>query len=327
MSFVKPMKMERTHEENQERAYIAASRRSDRGLEARFESAKRASEIHKQRTGRSLRVTEQDVINEEIYEEERDDLPAQYRRMTAYLQNANAEFYQRYQSRLFNHVAIPHEFDDAALYGMPTNFQLQSLVQPASLGDMRTSQEQLVYLDSNMPSQMLIRKAPQPRHQPYPMPQDGVQKPTPLSYDSHAYPLALTTPCDSPQLWQQRLQSAQRSPVNATPVDRQWMSPPSHIVLPIKNLYPQGQMISPRQPSPAMSCNCSIINAPTLNAHFEQRNPLQQTSASTQQQPSLQPPQQESLISPLRPSFDPQSGARMTAPHYDAASGHRGLRN
>ncbi|TGZ80237.1 hypothetical protein EX30DRAFT_349676 [Ascodesmis nigricans] len=70
---VKPVKSERTHEENQERAYIAASRRSDRSLEARVESARRASEIHKRRTGRALRVTEADVLNEEMYEEEEDD--------------------------------------------------------------------------------------------------------------------------------------------------------------------------------------------------------------------------------------------------------------
>src|SRR5271170_1552619 len=87
-------KTERTHEENQERyhnpifhviksvltsifnrAYIAASRRSDRSLEARLESARRASEIHKRRTGKALRVTEADVQNEEMYEEE-DDMPA-----------------------------------------------------------------------------------------------------------------------------------------------------------------------------------------------------------------------------------------------------------
>ncbi|KAF2666565.1 hypothetical protein BT63DRAFT_311553 [Microthyrium microscopicum] len=60
----------RTHEENQERAYIAASRRSDRSIEARLESARRASEIHKRRVGRALRVTEEAVLNEEMYEEE-----------------------------------------------------------------------------------------------------------------------------------------------------------------------------------------------------------------------------------------------------------------
>ena len=66
-------------------AYIAASRRSDRSLEARIESARRASEIHKKRTGRALRVTEQDVINEEMYEEEDDDLPTQYQRLNAHV--------------------------------------------------------------------------------------------------------------------------------------------------------------------------------------------------------------------------------------------------
>jgi hypothetical protein len=67
------------------RAYIAASRRSDRSLEARIESARRASEIHKKRTGRALRVTEEDVVNEEMYEEEDDDVLTQQRRLQTYL--------------------------------------------------------------------------------------------------------------------------------------------------------------------------------------------------------------------------------------------------
>lgn len=68
---------ERTASENKERAYIAASRRGDRSLEARVQSAYAASEIHKQRTGKALKVSEQIVLNEEMYEEE-DDLPARY---------------------------------------------------------------------------------------------------------------------------------------------------------------------------------------------------------------------------------------------------------
>ncbi|ETN37836.1 uncharacterized protein HMPREF1541_07459 [Cyphellophora europaea CBS 101466] len=102
----KAVKTERTHEENQERSYIAASRRSDRSLEARVESARRASEIHKRRTGRSLRVTEQDVINEEMYEEEDDDLPLQYRRLTAHLQTGSADFNRRLAAYLTNQVAM-----------------------------------------------------------------------------------------------------------------------------------------------------------------------------------------------------------------------------
>ena len=61
--------------QNQERAYIAASRRSDRGLEARYQSALMASEMHQRRTGKSLRITHEIVINEEMYEEEDNMLP------------------------------------------------------------------------------------------------------------------------------------------------------------------------------------------------------------------------------------------------------------
>lgn len=95
------------------RAYIAASRRSDRSLEARVESARRASEIHKRRTGRSLRVTEQDVINEEMYEEEDDDLPFQYRRLTAHLQTGSADFNRRLAAYLTNQIAMRTALDQA----------------------------------------------------------------------------------------------------------------------------------------------------------------------------------------------------------------------
>jgi hypothetical protein len=79
---------------NISRAYIAASRRSDRGLEARMESARRASAIHEKRTGRALRVTEADVVNEEMYEEI-NDLPSEYRRLNAHLQTQSTDFDRR----------------------------------------------------------------------------------------------------------------------------------------------------------------------------------------------------------------------------------------
>ncbi|RKF74368.1 hypothetical protein GcM1_240150 [Golovinomyces cichoracearum] len=99
-------KSERTHEENVERAFIAASRRCDRTLEARVESARRASEIHKARTGRGLKITEKDVQNEEMYEEEDDDLPLQYRHLTAGFQTSSPEFNRRFAAYLTTHVAI-----------------------------------------------------------------------------------------------------------------------------------------------------------------------------------------------------------------------------
>ncbi|VUC36427.1 unnamed protein product [Clonostachys rosea] len=55
---------------HKERAYIAASRRHDRGIEARLESARQASKIHKKRTGRALRISEEIVLGDAAYEEE-----------------------------------------------------------------------------------------------------------------------------------------------------------------------------------------------------------------------------------------------------------------
>lgn len=115
---------ERTREENQERlvnrhrrvsskpeltlpmAYIAASRRSDRGLGAGLESARRASEIHQKRTGRALRVTEADVLDDEMYEEI-NALPAEYRRLNAHLQmqTPRVDFDRRLLSYLSTQVA------------------------------------------------------------------------------------------------------------------------------------------------------------------------------------------------------------------------------
>ena len=59
-----------------------------------MESARRASAIHEKRTGRALRITEADVINEEI-NEEINELPTEYRRLNAHLQTQSADFDRR----------------------------------------------------------------------------------------------------------------------------------------------------------------------------------------------------------------------------------------
>ncbi|BFZ60766.1 hypothetical protein YB2330_001818 [Saitoella coloradoensis] len=116
-------KSERTHEENQERAYIAASRRSDRSLEARIESARRASEIHKKRTGKALRVTEADVQNEEMYEEEDDDLPPGFRGLTGHLTTGRDGFDWRISSYVAGSVAFRSFIGDRSLPHDPAYMQ------------------------------------------------------------------------------------------------------------------------------------------------------------------------------------------------------------
>ncbi|KAJ5244521.1 hypothetical protein N7489_004617 [Penicillium chrysogenum] len=59
----------RSPEENQERAFIAASRRKDQSLDARVKSANRASSLHKRRTGKAFHITKEIVEEEGMYEE------------------------------------------------------------------------------------------------------------------------------------------------------------------------------------------------------------------------------------------------------------------
>jgi hypothetical protein len=142
------------------RAYIAASRRSDRSLEARVESARRASEIHKRRTGRSLRVTEQDVINEEMYEEEDDDLPMQYRRLTAHLQTGSADFNRRLAAYLTNQVAMRSAMEQMVNTGYPAQYGNPQYPQTA----------QGMFQSPMLPPQMTQSPQQSYRATPYPSP-------------------------------------------------------------------------------------------------------------------------------------------------------------
>lgn len=166
------------------RAYIAASRRSDRSLEARVESARRASEIHKRRTGRSLRVTEQDVINEEMYEEEDDDLPLQYRRLTAHLQTGSADFNRRLSAYLTNHVAMRSALDQAI-----TNSYAQQYPNAPQFAHNQTMYPS-PFMHQNMPPQ----RSPT-SFQPYPSPASSSYRP---SRPAHSSSSSHGTPSYSP---------------------------------------------------------------------------------------------------------------------------------
>lgn len=98
-------KSDRSHEENRERAYIAASRRADRSITARMQSARMASEIHKKRTGKSFRLTEAIVVQEEMYEEEDDHFRGLSRLLRPHIQTRNAEMNSRFETFLANKVA------------------------------------------------------------------------------------------------------------------------------------------------------------------------------------------------------------------------------
>jgi hypothetical protein len=133
------------------------------------ESARRASEIHKRRTGRSLRVTEQDVLNEEMYEEEDDDLPGQYRRLTAHLQTGSADFNRKLSAYLTSHIAMRTAVEQAVhnsyaqqYNGMPP--YANSPMYPSPMLAHQAQQQQMMQQQSVSPSM----RSPNFRQAPYP---------------------------------------------------------------------------------------------------------------------------------------------------------------
>jgi hypothetical protein len=135
-------------------------------LEARVESARRASEIHKRRTGRSLRVTEQDVINEEMYGEEEDDLPSQYRQLTAHLQTTSTAFNQRLAAYLTGQVGVRSAIDqylsNSYAQGFPNGQRFLQNQQPMYPNPALNQQFQQQMMQAS-PNSMY-------RQAPYPMP-------------------------------------------------------------------------------------------------------------------------------------------------------------
>lgn len=177
------VKTERSHEENQERAYIAASRRADRSIEARVQSARQASEIHRKRTGKGFKITEEIVIKEEMYEEEDDDLPRSIHLLNAHMQTSSIDLNSRLESYLSNKVAfsnalarsnmawrsneINRAFAESfpnAMPQVPQNGPQQSQPQPQNGPQQHQNmhhQHQNVPQQFNMPNQAMYHQSPE----------------------------------------------------------------------------------------------------------------------------------------------------------------------
>ncbi|KAK5108657.1 hypothetical protein LTR62_008148 [Meristemomyces frigidus] len=271
LSSIKPVKTERTHEENQERAYIAASRRSDRSLEARVESARRASEIHKRRTGRSLRVTEQDVINEEMYEEEDDDLPMQYRRLTAHLQTQNVDFNRRLQAYLVNQVAMRQAVGGAQNDAMQMGNQAFNNQQQFMNPGFMQMQQPGVQPGSMMPPQMYTQTPQTYRQQPYPMARN-MQSMRQNHQDRSASMSMPQSQSGVPQYQHQ----AQSSPVDTRQqFDHRRMSLPVKTNMPVTPVSQQGAAPSPTNLSPVVSRTGSTANLASTRSNRSDTSPQQ----------------------------------------------------
>jgi len=65
-----------------------------------------ASEIHKKRTGKGFKISEEIVMKEEMYEEEEDVVPRQFRLLGAHMRTGNSAMNERFDTYLSNSVAM-----------------------------------------------------------------------------------------------------------------------------------------------------------------------------------------------------------------------------
>ena len=268
------------------RAYIAASRRSDRSLEARVESARRASEIHKRRTGRSLRVTEQDVVNEEMYEEEDDDLPMQYRRLTAHLQTGSVDFNRRLSAYLTNHVAMRSALDQAI-----TNSYAQQYPNAPQFAHNHQNMYPSPFIHQGMPQQQSPQTYAQSPYTmsptpPFPQVQNGRSQSASGGPEMPRYSQSL--PTSSP---------AQVSPV----VERRRTSAPSKSVSPpgSTSRTPQLVQAAPAAPQPISSCKVPQDRKPSIG--------MQAPPQSLQRSQTFQHLNSYSDLTPLSTSLPAES--------------------
>lgn len=199
-------------------------------------------------------MTEQDVINEEMYEEEDDDLPTQYQRLNAHLHTTSVMF----NKKLHDYIATQHGVRNMFMsqYQNPSFQQYNGQFQPTA--KYPQAQQNNWLNPSMMPPQQFNPSSPQqnvtqqsqPQHQnfrssPYPVPQRvnshqrslSIQLPQgPSSFDpsSQSAPAGVTTPQDSFRRMSlpAAVDTQQRSSLSRTPTTRSHQSASPHSASP-----------------------------------------------------------------------------------------------
>jgi hypothetical protein len=145
-------------------------------------------------------VTEQDVINEEMYEEEDDDLPSQYRRLTAglNLQTGNPDFNRRLDSFLTTQIAMRAALHYSAYPNAPPQYGNPAMGMFPS--PMLAHQQQQQHQHQQQPMQQPMQ---QPVHQSVHQPMQQ-QPHSPAMYRQAPYSSPVFRPQGPPQNQHQR---------------------------------------------------------------------------------------------------------------------------
>lgn len=207
-----------------------------------------------------------------MYEEEDDDLPMQYRRLTAHLQTQNADFDRRLAAYLTNHVAMRSALGQAVSDAWQNN-QFNNIGQFMNPGMMQQplqqQQQQSGMPNSMLPPQMPNRSPTNYRQTPYPVANAQGMRP------AHGRSVSIATPHEF-AFQQQNVASAHDSPLDNIKQEDRRMSMPV-------NAKPQTPLSGPTSthssPARAMSRKGSSSNL-SKQQQFSQQQ--QQPNSSTQ---------------------------------------------
>lgn len=205
-----------------------------------------------------------------MYEEEDDDLPLQYRRLTAHLQNGS-DFNRRLAAYLTNHVAMRSALDQAI-----TN----SYAQQYPNAPQFAHNPQKMYPSPMIPQNMMHQPVPQSyRQSPYPMPRSAGFRPQP-----HVRSASIAGPHEVPGYSQNVSTSNPVEMANQT--DHRRTSIPAPSTSPIASRTPQ-----PLQPSPPRSAALPATSSFSIKQEPQQSKQMQAPPVPQQsQQPAPPPP-------------------------------------
>jgi hypothetical protein len=223
-----------------------------------------------------------------MYEEEDDDLPMQYRRLTAHLQTQNADFDRRLAAYLTNHVAMRSALGQAVSDAWQNN-QFNNIGQLMNPGMMQQplhqqQQQQPGMPNSMLPPQMPNRSPTSYRQTPYPVANAQGMRP------AHGRSASIATPHEF--AFQHQQPSVHDSPVENIKQEDRRMSMPI-------NAMPQTPLSGSAAPTSTHSSPVRAISRKSSSTNLAKHQQFAQQQV--QQQPT--PPTQSDFQHTSPPGF------------------------
>lgn len=250
-----------------------------------------------------------------MYEEEDDDLPMQYRRLTAHLQTQNADFDRRLAAYLTNHVAMRSALGQAVSDAWQNN-QFNNIGQLMSPNMMQAPQQQQQQQQqqpgmqtSMLPPQTMNRSPTTHRQTPYPMANVQGMRP------QHGRSASIATP-QNYSYQQQNAGSVQNSPIDGIKAEDRRMS------VPVSNT-PQTPVSGPARPSSTHTSPARAISRSGSDSNLaaQQQNFNMQPMPGQTSFPSGLTQAQQNAINPLSTELPMESQQLLAANPFEFSLG------